>query len=694
MFRPTRLFVSLGLAGLLSAGLIAARQSSPQTPPQTPPPGSQARTEAQDPQQPVFRTGINFVRVDVIVTDGKGNPIIDLTQDDFEVREDGALQTLESFDVIRISQVTDAEAEVPRPIRTTYDQETEAARPDTRLFVIVLDDYHVRRGAGMAVREPLARFIQQQLSARDMVALMYPLTPIEDVQFSRDREALAAAVRRFEGRKFNYEPRNQFEEQYAYYPAQTVEMIRNQVSLSALRGLVTYLGGVREGRKAVILVSEGYTYNMPPQLNNPIASMPGVGNPMAGRPGEQSSDPRADASRFFRTADMMSDLREVFDAANRNNTAIYTLDPRGLAAFEFDINEGVGLQTDRVYLQETLDTLHVLADETDGRAIVNSNDLDAGLRQVVRDSSAYYLLGYSSPAPTDGKFHEIKVRVKRGGVQVRGRKGYWAYSAEDAARATATPGDGPPPDVTEALAGLAEPPRGRAARVWVGTTRAADGLTRVRFVWEPLPPQPGEARGAPAARASVVASGSGNTVVFRGTVEPPPIEPGAARRPASVVFDAAPGQVQFRISYETDNGRLVDSERLVVTLPDYTAAEVQLSTPRIFRTRTPREMQAIRADADAAPTGVREFSRRERLLIRFEAYAPGATPPTVAARLLNRQAAPMADLTVEPPGESGVTYYVDLPLAGLAPGEYLVEVSAMTADGSATRQLVGVKVTS
>ena len=63
------------------------------------------------------------------------------------------------------------------------------------------------------------------------------------------------------------------------------------------------------------------------------------------------------------------------------------------------------------------------------------------MKQIIRDASAYYLVGYNSTqAPTDGKFHEIKVRVKRPGVQVRARKGYWAYTVEDAKRATAGPG--------------------------------------------------------------------------------------------------------------------------------------------------------------------------------------------------------------------------------------------------------------
>ena len=64
------------------------------------------------------------------------------------------------------------------------------------------------------------------------------------------------------------------------------------------------------------------------------------------------------------------------------------------------------------------------------------------MKQIIRDSSGYYLLGYNSTqAPTDGKFHEIKVRVKRRGVEVRARKGYWAYTVEDVARANARGAD-------------------------------------------------------------------------------------------------------------------------------------------------------------------------------------------------------------------------------------------------------------
>src|SRR5206468_12450858 len=131
-----------------------------------------------------------------------------------------------------------------------------------------------------------------------------------------------------------------------------------------------------------------------------------------------------------------------------------------------------GFERDQRSLQSTQDTLRVLASETDGRAIVNRNDLAKGLEQVVRDSSAYYLIGYnSSGAPSDGKFHEIKVRVKRPGVDVRARKGYWALTPEETARATAGPKAAPPKPVEQAVASIEPPSRSRVIRTWIGTSR-------------------------------------------------------------------------------------------------------------------------------------------------------------------------------------------------------------------------------
>ncbi|MGH9203693.1 MAG: VWA domain-containing protein, partial [Vicinamibacterales bacterium] len=388
---------------------------------------AQPQTQPAPGDPPVFKTGIHFVRVDAIVTDQQGNPVSDLKQTDFEVFEDNKPQAVETFRLVKIDTIAPAYAQ--RTIRTRTDEETAAADENSRIFVFLLDDYHVRLGTSMAVRRPLVEFISTQLSPNDLIAVMYPLTPIDAVVLTRNHQGVINTIEKFVGRKFDYEPKNDLERQYVYrFPTEVVEVIRRQVSLSALRAISHKLGSLREGRKSVILVSEGYTSLLPPQMRNAIAGMPGlVDNPARRDPFAGDNNPMEDRARFMAETDVAQEMRDVFDAANRNNTSIYAVDPRGLSAGEFDISENISMTTSQTALNSTMDTLRTLAENTDGRAIVNRNDLAAGMKQIIRDSSAYYLLGYNSTqAPQDGKFHEIKVRVKRSGVQVRARKGYWA----------------------------------------------------------------------------------------------------------------------------------------------------------------------------------------------------------------------------------------------------------------------------
>src|SRR4029450_12376775 len=119
------------------------------------------------------------------------------------------------------------------------------------------------------------------------------------------------------------------------------------------------------------------------QLRNPQAF-----NPLAGE-----NDSREQTAQVFATADLYSQLRDVFIAATRNNTAIYTLAPRGIATNEFDIDENVGPQQDQRMLQASTDTLRSIADETDGRAIVGRNNLAKGLPERLPDSPAASLQG-------------------------------------------------------------------------------------------------------------------------------------------------------------------------------------------------------------------------------------------------------------------------------------------------------------
>ena len=135
---------------------------------------------------------------------------------------------------------------------------------------------------------------------------------------TRNHEGVIRAIERFEGRKFRYEPRNEIERQYSDQPTEIVERIRRQVSLSALKGLSVKLGALREGRKAIVLLSEGYTAMLPPQMRDAIAGMPGFGNAARGNPLAGENNLQEDRARNMAELDLQTELQLVFDAANRS----------------------------------------------------------------------------------------------------------------------------------------------------------------------------------------------------------------------------------------------------------------------------------------------------------------------------------------------------------------------------------------
>jgi VWFA-related protein len=662
----------------------SGQTATPQTPPPAPPPAP------QEPS-PVFRAGINFVRVDAIVTDKNGMPVTDLKADDFEVLEDDRKQEVETFRLVKID--TTAAVEVPGRISTRNDEENAAANEDARIFVFFLDEYHVRLGNSLAARKQLIDFVTTQLGPKDLVSVMYPLSPLDSVVLTRNHEQLVHAIERFQGRKFDYTPRNALEDRYANQPTEVVERVRRQVSLSALTGLSVKLGALREGRKAIVLVSEGYVAMLPPQLRGAVATMPGLGNPNRMNPLAGENDFNEDRARFAGELDVQSELQRVFEEANRSNTAIYAVDPRGLSTGEFDIQDNVMSRASQESLRQTQSTLQVLAENTDGRAIINRNDITKGMQQIVRDSSAYYLLGYNSTqSRSDGKFHPIKVRVKRPGLQVRARKGYWALTAVETAKASAPPKPGPPAEITKSLAGInAAAAERRLIRTWIGTGPSATaGRTQVTVVWEGVPPTPGIER-ALVGRVQLTAAAPAGDQYFQGPMgaDVAADAPASARR-GTVTFEAPPGKVSLRMSIEGKPGDVLDTDDRTIEVPDFTEPKPRLTTPRVFVAHTPREFQTLKNDAAAAPTAAREFRRTERLLLRLNGVAPGGSGTlSYSARLLNRQGDRMSDLTVVP-GDAGAT--MDIPLAGLPAGEFLIEIAARGAEGDETKELIAFRM--
>ena len=669
--------LSLGIVPKTAGVLVFALAWLAQTPlPQQAPPPQ---------QQPTFRSRVDAVTVDVIVTDRQGNPVTDLTAADFEIREGGKVQSVDTFKFIKIDDGYD-DPKATRNILSFDDQRRETSREDNRLFVIFLDDYHTRLGNSMRVREQLAQFART-LTPHDLVAVSTPLTPMELLTFTRNHDELASMMMAFEGRKYDYTPKNAMEERYTSSPPETQERMRNDLTISALEGLCLYLGALRDGRKTILYVGEGLSSSLPAGVATKGTLFPRPITPPANENVQMQ-----DSQAFFNSTHLLADMRRIFQAAGRANVSIYTIDPRGLATSEFQIDDNVASSNDRRILNESMDLLRVMAGETDGRAIVNRNDPMPELKRMVRDNSAYYLLGYtSSVAARDGKFHEIQVRVKRKDVDVRARKGYWAFTAEDIDKATGPSKPPVPRDVTAALEGLAavvEPGRNRKVAAWVGAAKGASLKPSVTFAYEVPPAVSAETAGETVTQVRITATSIYGDKLFDGVVAKDEAAPTVAGK---VTFDAPPGGLVVRVVAENARGTRLDTDEVQFEVPDFTATRPQITTPFVYRGRNARDIQQVRAAASPLPTAVRSFSRADRLLVRFDAYGPAGIPPKLTLKLLNRSGDVMAPLPA-PAKRAENSFEFDLGLSSLPPGDYMIEIQAEVG-GDTTRSLLAIRVT-
>jgi VWFA-related protein len=590
----------LALAAAVTAVVtLGAQTAQPPPPPvQQPPPAGQAPA-----QPPVFRGGTNQVRVDVTVLDRKGEPLTDLTREDFEVREDGLPQAIETIKLIEATGEAPGD-DTSLPIRSPHHAAAEASRDDIRVFVIFWDEYHIGEMApAIRARAALTDFVQFAFGPTDLVALMDQLTPADAIRFTRNRRELAEQVHKLKGRQGVYIPPRSAVEEAQMYRARDIEMLRSQVTASALESAIAFLGSIKEGRKSILFVSQ-----------------------TIGRVGHSPSD-------------TFNWLDSTIRMANANNTTIYAFDPRGL-----DMNT------------RTSDILHSLAEQTGGRQFSN-NAPAMSLREVVKNSRAFYLLGYASAAnPADGKFHKIAVKVKRPGVEVKSRTGYFAPSLTDMDNARkAAAANEAPPEISKALEKLVDAPHvAVAGDLWAGAAPGPDGKPLVTVAWTP--------REGSEAVVSIRASGKDGRVFYDG-----PLRSGRA------AFDAAPGTLLIRRTLLETDGSLADRSDLELEIPDFAGAPLAISTPMLFRARTPLELRAIQSAAEPTPFAGRQFGRTDRVVVRFGVFGPGSKDATVTVALLSRLGAKLAAMPLK---STAGGYEIDLSIGSIARGEYVFEIVA------------------
>jgi VWFA-related protein len=694
------------LASALAASL-AAQAASPQNPP--------ARGDGQPSQRPVIRTEANYVRVDAYPTVG-GQPVLDLKAEDFEVLEEGVPQKIQAFEHVIVRPAGPQALRVePNSIEASRQL---VANPRNRVFVLFLDVGHTTIDGTWHSRHPLVRLVDRILGPDDLVGIMTPDMAPSQIVFARKTQVLSAGLRDIwpwgERHTLARDDRERLYES-CYTPLSqdlkagksenpvVREMRlrrREKMTLEALRNLVDYMRHLREERTAILTVTEGWLLYRPNEAlatlrtdeatgyreRAPEGPPVGVGPDGRLRLGSQTYPPGSegfaecdqdritlahlDNDRFF---------RDLLGAANRANASFYTIDPRGLPVWDNPIGPEPPppITVDQDMLKVRRDSMHVLANETDGMAMPLTNNLDAPLKKIADDLTSYYLLGYySTNAKLDGRYRRLEVRVKRPGVDVRARRGYRAPTeaeVRDARAATAAAPAGPPPEIAGAFAELARVRDDAAFVISAGPRR--DASSRVMTVW--VAGEIRRARGeAPPAKPGVVDL---------------QVTGGGAR--GEVQLTIAAGQRAFLAEVPLDQpaeGAIDVRARLtgltVVPFTDTVRIEPGAGGPQpvVYR-RGPAT--GIRYE----PAGTMLFTRTERVRLEVP-LASGASAS--GARVLDRSGQPLqVPVTLSERTDDGGrrVAVADLTLAPLTLGDYAIEITIAGGDNDA-RAMTAIRI--
>jgi VWFA-related protein len=656
-------------------------------------------------QPPTFKREVEVVTVDVVVVNKAGTPITGLTRADFTVLDEGAPQSIVNFDVVTIPEAVAAPG-APRPVERTRVATNTAPRLPGRTFVIVFDNINMSPLNTQRAKAAVVAFLEKGLrdgdrvmiaataggawwtatmpeGREDVIAVLKGLEGRRYVTAAYDRMADFEAMRiyqysdhliarrvqdRFEryGVKSNVKDSRQVEAEEisirgrvdpfvdnkaaeTYLAART----RNRSTFGAIERLMRPLADTRD-RKAVVLVSEGFVYD----------------------PAE-------------------SGHRRVVEAARRANAALYFIDTRGLADLPGFYSAQFGERIDeKDVLSAIADTTQdaegaaTLARDTGGFVVAQTNDLEAGIVRIANESRTFYLLGYSpGNVPRDGRFRKIEVRVKRKDAVVRARRGYFAPSdvpdneGEKVRQGTdpeiqygldsPTPLDAIP--LRMMTYALEETTMGRA-RVLV----AADAdISKVEF-------QESEGRLRGAIDTLAVAARREDSQVVRSDQQVDlERKPGPMPSPSwyTIVreLELLPGTYHAKVVVRDAASRRLGTVSLAFEVPPLD--QLRLSSPILT--------DALQVPPGGVPSAVllarRTFSTAKPLFCRFDVYGATPDPATHMPRVRAGHVLRRADGTVLGRGEpteiaptsiGGLFRLMQIPLNGMAPGDYELELFA------------------
>ena len=328
---------------------------------------------------PTFKSGIDYVQIPVRVLDARGEFVRGLTQSDFHILEDDQPQTVTDFSEIDIPFVP-VGAVNPKgaPAMDEAMESGEVWHAEGRVYVFLLDNQNMPAAVALKTRHLMRRFIRDSFGANDVAAIV--LTGTGRAQtLTTSARLLNEAIDRLMS---DADPSDNSPDTVMQRIADTAQ----------------WMGGAIKGRrKALVLITPSSICQL---VNTNLQNFSNCN----------------EAARY------------ALRIAVRSDVSIYTIDPRGIVPTHSSPAEFADRsERSTAVVRGPLDAARYLAEESGGFAVLNSNSLDAGLARVMRENSAYYLIGYYSTNPlADGEFRRNKIVVSVPRARVVYRNGYLA----------------------------------------------------------------------------------------------------------------------------------------------------------------------------------------------------------------------------------------------------------------------------
>jgi len=420
-----------------------------------------ARSQSQNElPAPTIRVSTHLVLLDVVVSDKQGKPITGLKPEDFVVEENGKAQKISNF----TTPVENASA--PPSLPPGIYSNRAQYRASGPITVMLLDSLNTEFKDQAYAKLQMLKFVQQNFKPGQRMAVFTLTGGLNVLQdFTSDPQVLYTALQRFRPLQQNYTPPNgappsgpagpidsavtppndnlstlppavaaqisvlqsalqSFEEAESAYARDQ----RATLTLTALNSLSRILGGL-PGRKSIIWVTGDLPFSLIPENRTVTDAELAEDLPSMNtrRVGEHAA---GNYAATFRTLHA-EDIRETASRLSSAQVAIYPVDARGLS---------ISTSTD------AQEQMREMARDTGGRAYVNQNEIKIGVERAFQDEAATYTLGYyPDNKKYDGKYRSIKVKVKRDGVDVQARNGYYAIDPSQ------VKGYNPETEVTSAL---------------------------------------------------------------------------------------------------------------------------------------------------------------------------------------------------------------------------------------------------